>query len=233
MLGEAAQEVPARSSHLLHHRPPHQTPVDDEQPGGDLRPLEFHQQVAHRPDARSVPPVGKVPPEHPVVAADHRPHVHLGAVPMVRVPPGDGEGAGRPEEQHVGQVIGEDLACSLRERVELAPPAAERLLQLGDMFDDLGHARVVVADQVEGAEEGVLGEGVGRRSREKRKVGGGSPALQAGGGGGIEDAMEGPGGEETSCRGARILGIPATHLVDRGGKGKSSREPRRSRTAPA
>ena len=121
---------------------------------------------------------------------------------MVRVPPGDGEGAGHSEEQHVGQVIGEDLARSLRERVALPPPSAERLLEFGGVIDDLGDRRVVVADPIEGAEEGVLSEGLLRDAREERQIGGGRPELNAGRAGGIEDPMDGPGGQGSARRGA-------------------------------
>lgn len=67
-------ERPPRRGHsappfFLDDRLPDQTLVHDQMPRSQVRPLEFHQKVVHRPNPVGVPPIGEVPPEHPVVTA--------------------------------------------------------------------------------------------------------------------------------------------------------------------
>ncbi len=215
-LRDPSEEVPAGAPHFLDDRLPHEAPVHDEQPRDDLRLLELHQQVPHRSGAVSLPSVHEVPPEHPVVAAHHRPDIHLEALLMVRVAPRRGDGTGDAEEQHAGEIVGEGLGLALRQRVALPPVPGELLLEIEGTVNDEGPARIVMADPVERPQERVLLERLGRDPCEHRKVGGGGPVLELGCAQRIEDTVDGPGGEDLARGGGVGVGISARDPVDGG-----------------
>lgn len=74
----------------------------------------------------------------------------------------------------------------------------------------------MVADPVEGPEECVLEEGVARDTHTERQIGGGYRELEVGRAGGVEDPIDGPGGQVLARRGLRGIEISAADPVDGG-----------------
>lgn len=166
-----------------------------------------------------------MPPEHPVVTAHHGPDVHLETLLVVRVPTRRGDRAGDAEEPHARNIVGEHLGLALRERVLLPPAAAQCLLQLGEMVDDLDARRVGAADGFQRVEKRVFRELLGRSLREEGDVGGRSPELESGDARRVEHSVDRPCSQDPPRFEGRRVGFSAADRADRGGDPQILGEP--------
>ena len=213
-LRHATDEMPSRVHGRPHVLPGDVPAVPDDGPGLDRGALERGEEVLDGGGAVASAVVDEMDEGEPVRAGDHERQVDLLAPYLVGVVAELSHRATHAEEEHARHVVCERLLRARGERLELAPAAVERVVDIAGVVQDQSRRWVLAADEVEGGQEGFLGEVGGGEAHDAGQVRGGYPVLELRAALGVDGAVDGPGGEELARRGPLDVPHPAADAVD-------------------